>query len=121
MNISNCQTKNVVYIILCIKCKIYYIGETSKSLATRIYQHLYKIKNFKPIIDDNVVGLHFRSTQHCIYSDFRVCIFKSNLEDHTERKNTEQDLIRIFKQCFNSNVLNSKISNYLKTKTLSFL
>ena len=57
---GNCQSTNLVYIISCFKCSIYYIGETSKSLNERISQHLFNIKKFRPYIDENEVANHFR-------------------------------------------------------------
>ena len=39
------QTKNVVYVISCSVCGKQYIGETKNSIATRMGQHKYNIKN----------------------------------------------------------------------------
>ena len=43
---STCQSTSVVYIILCNKCRIFYIGESSKTVNTRISQNLNDIKRF---------------------------------------------------------------------------
>ena len=43
MNNASCTSFNLIYIIMCKKCKIYYIGETGKTLKTRISQHFYHI------------------------------------------------------------------------------
>ena len=117
---GNCLTQNIVYIILCSKCNVCYIGETSKSLRTRICQHLYKIKTFKPYIDENVVGRHFRKTGHNLSSDFRVCIFK-RFENESDRKNVETDLINLFLNCFKFEIINSKIISHRNLQSLSFI
>lgn len=41
------QTTNIVYLIFCLKCEKKYVGETRNSLATRMWQHKYNIKNKK--------------------------------------------------------------------------
>lgn len=51
------QTHNCVYIIFCSKCNIQYIGETSNSLKTRMWQHRYNIKHRKKI--DTPLVRHF--------------------------------------------------------------
>ena len=92
--IANCNTENIVYVIICNKCNIYYVGESKKSLKIRTYQHLNHIKKFIPFLkySDKIVALHFRRNNHKL-SDFKVCEFKSNLDSSIERKSLEQDLI----------------------------
>ena len=46
--ISNCKSCGIVYIIKCIKCNIFYIGESELSATKRLSQHLYDISNFVP-------------------------------------------------------------------------
>lgn len=43
------QTSNCVYVIFCSKCGKQYIGETKNSIATRLTQHRYNLKNGKEI------------------------------------------------------------------------
>ncbi|KAL2076550.1 hypothetical protein ACEWY4_027853 [Coilia grayii] len=41
------RSTNCVYLISCIKCTKQYVGQTKNSLATRLYQHHYNIRNRK--------------------------------------------------------------------------
>ena len=42
---GNCNSENCIYIITCIKCKIYYVGQTN-NMRLRINNHKSYIKNF---------------------------------------------------------------------------
>jgi hypothetical protein len=97
MSNATCQTKNLIYIIICKKCNLFYIGETGKSLKTRISQHLNHIMKFSPFkkYQDKEVPKHFRKNGHKL-SHFKVCIFRSDLNDSNERKKYELDLINRF-------------------------
>ena len=107
---GNCESKGLVYIIMCIKCHVFYIGETSKTLKVRISQHLNCIKRFVPYFNvENEVAFHFRKIGHNLNEHFRVCIFKDNLDDSIKRKSIEMDLIYLFKSVFNCEILNNKI------------
>ena len=87
----NCSTKNVIYAIHCLKCNIYYIGETVNKLKIRISQHISDIKNHH---GDLNVSDHFRSN-HCIDRDFRIFVIKSNQYWTTEKRRAmENKLIR---------------------------
>ena len=70
------------------------MGESSKSLKERTAQHINHITNFIPYkkYESKEVARHFRSKKHKL-SDFKICIFKSNIENDVIRKNMEQDLI----------------------------
>lgn len=39
-NNINCNSKNVLYLVICTHCKLWYVGCTSNSLKTRIRRHL---------------------------------------------------------------------------------
>ena len=41
----NCKTRNVVYCITCEKCKLQYIGQTTRSLDERVREHIGYIRN----------------------------------------------------------------------------
>merc|ERR1712105_399703 len=43
----DCQTKNLIYLISCKKCQTQYVGETARTLQSRISEHLGYIKNQK--------------------------------------------------------------------------
>ena len=119
---ATCDSCNLVYIIVCLRCKVFYIGETSKSLNVRISQHLNGIKRFIPYLNiENEVAQHFRKIGHIIQHDFRVSVFKDKLEDTTIRRSVEMDLIFLFKNVFNYAILNSKINNLQNLNKLCFL
>ena len=46
---GNCDSKDLIYIILCNKCKVFYVGETSMTVKERMYHHLYKINHLEKI------------------------------------------------------------------------
>ena len=66
---SSCSSKEVVYIIKCKKCPYFYIGQTSKTVKDRIYQHLNSIRSFKLFVKHTPVSNHFNLIDHDI-SDF---------------------------------------------------
>ena len=110
-NNCTCQSKQVVYIIKCLKCNIYYIGETEGYAYKRISQHISSITKFdykETLIFKKPVAEHFRLKGHILNRDFRFCIFDKNLNSKT-RLSTESDLILIFKQY--TNIINIKKSS----------
>ena len=122
-NNCNCNSKQIVYIIKCLKCNIFYIGESEDLVKNRIKQHINSIKRFVPYQTGNlVVAEHFRLKGHNIFEHFKFCIFNKNLERST-RLSTEIDLINLFRQF--STILNIKPSpdhlNFNLIKTLSFI
>ena len=106
LNRADCKTTHIIYVIICIKCNLFYIGETEKSLEIRISQHINHIKKFIPFLkySNKEIARHFRSNNHKL-SDFKVCVFKTNLLDTDVRKSNELDLINLLnlneKRCLN--------------------
>ena len=105
MNNATCKTKNIIYIIIC-NCSMFYVGETGLSLRERATQHINHITNFIPYekYENKEVAKHFRSKKHKL-SDFKICVFRSDLENQLVRKNLELDLINRLnlnkKRCIN--------------------
>jgi len=72
-----------------------------------MYDHFRKIKNFVPFKKKNntEVSVHFNLKFHHI-NDFKVCIFKTDLEDSIFRKSAEMDLVNFLNigkiRCINS-------------------
>ena len=60
---SNCGTSNLIYCIVCLKYKVNYIGETSKTLDQRFRQHLGYVNNKKL---NEPTGHHFNLPNHNI-------------------------------------------------------
>ena len=57
----NCHTTNVVYGIKCRKCnKIVYVGETERTVAERIKEHLADVRHGR----EKAVSFHFNSADH---------------------------------------------------------
>jgi len=103
---ATCNTKNIIYIIFCKRCSIFYIGESSKSLKERTMQHINNILKFIPYkkYENKEVAKHFRTKSHKL-SDFKVCVFRKDLENNEIRKNLEMDLVNRLninrKRCIN--------------------
>ena len=75
----NCRTKNVIYLITCIKCRKQYIGETGRCLAERLTDHRSCIKNKKL----TPVAVHFSKPDHIIERDLKA-ISIEKIEDGAE-------------------------------------
>ena len=50
-NSSSCNSKFANYILCCLKCDKFYIGQTSQTVYKRIYQHLNNMKNLIKLKD----------------------------------------------------------------------
>ena len=58
-----CNTRNVVYLITCTKCKIQYIGESYRPFRERMAEHERYVKNRK---FDQATGAHFNQRGHSV-------------------------------------------------------
>ena len=56
----SCRSANIVYLITCRKCRIQYVGETSRTLAERLTDHRSNIKHRK----NTPIAIHFNSANH---------------------------------------------------------
>ena len=90
----DCQSKNIVYLIQCKKCKwAQYIGETQETLETRIGQHLGYISRNE---QDKPVGRHFNLKGHSA-ADMEVLVLeKIHQSDAFYRKEREHVQIQNF-------------------------
>jgi hypothetical protein len=118
---ADCNSTNLVYIILCVKCNLFYIGETSKSLKVRIKQHLDSILKFIPFkkYQDKEVAKHFNLHGHNYLSDFKCCVFKCDLLETDKRQACEYDLVKVF-NIYKQNCLNALTKKH-NFKSLAFL
>ena len=90
----NCETTNCIYLIECRKerCRQQYIGETGRSIRTRIMEHRGYINNNK----NKATGDHFNLPGHSV-NDMRFTVLEKVKYDSTEyRKEREKDIIRLF-------------------------
>ena len=120
MSKSNCRSKNCIYIIICIKCKFYYIGQTI-NIYKRMLAHLNNIKNYeknKGKIKFEVAN-HFNKKAHNLKTDLKFCVFKNDIVTLEERLFIENDLINIFIKA-KLNIINDYIPQHFKCKTLCF-
>ena len=62
-----CKSKNLIYLITCRKCKKQYVGQTSRTLAERINNHLSCIRKHK----STPISLHFNMPDHSL-NDFNI-------------------------------------------------
>lgn len=83
-NISNC-----IYLIYCSKCNLQYVGETRNTLATRVSQHRYNIKNNKE--GHTLIVQHF--IKHNLQSLRVMGLQYNNVWSHTTRKKIEKEWI----------------------------
>jgi predicted GIY-YIG superfamily endonuclease len=129
---GTCTSKGIIYCLYCVKCNIYYIGESSRTLRERLSEHLNKIKNyalFKDKPNETEVSLHFSSTKHSIKDDLRINVLRKNISDNYIRKNMEMDLLNVLlamdvkiineRKIFEINNLNDDTNNF-KLKHLFF-
>jgi hypothetical protein len=108
---SSCNSNGIIYIIYCNLCHTYYIGQSSRSVKTRINEHLLNINNHICFSDKSTtVSNHFNLINHDI-SNFSFYIYTSNLHDDKERTKLEAKLIYIFKNVYNIKLINNKFPN----------
>jgi arginyl-tRNA--protein-N-Asp/Glu arginylyltransferase len=87
-----CELKNVIYCITCRTCKMQYIGETSRPIRQRIYEHLYSIT--KGGTKPTPVSRHFHpahySPNDLSFTIIEDCnLLKCNNDPDTLRKRRE--------------------------------
>jgi len=58
----NCRSKNIIYLITCVKCYKQYVGQTSGTLADRLNNHLSSIRHNY----DKPISVHFNQHGHSI-------------------------------------------------------
>ena len=86
----NCETRNLVYMIECSKCKERYIGETKRSLKQRLSDHRAYVTNQNM---ETATGLHFNKPGHNLSNLKIIVIEKQKTEDDNYRKEREKYFI----------------------------
>lgn len=66
---TNCQSKNVIYLISCKKCHKQYVGQTKQPVSKRMNSHKFDITNFKDPTFSTLVATHFNENNHSM-ADF---------------------------------------------------
>ncbi|KAI8781018.1 E3 ubiquitin-protein ligase XIAP X8 [Biomphalaria glabrata] len=84
----NCNSRGVIYAIICSRCQMVYIGNTGRTLKTRLQEHLRDIRNFatKP------VSIHFNNPHHRGTTDLLVTAIQQ-CNDKNTRLQIENKLI----------------------------
>jgi hypothetical protein len=108
---SNCNAKDCIYILYCEICDSYYVGQ-SKDFKRRFPNHLSTIKNYQFNKSDCELAKHFNQLDHINIFDTKLkwTIFASKIINFKLRLSTEQEIIRLFKDCGNK-IINEKIFN----------
>lgn len=125
-SLSNCSSKGCIYIIKCMKCNCFYIGETLRTITKRIDEHLKNIANFSRDLNKTLmnfdklseVAVHFNRNGHNIERDFRFCVFEDNVINEIYRKSIETDLINLFDKT--NTILNVKKPSIYTIKYFTF-
>ena len=81
----DCRAKNLIYVISCQKCGQQYVGETSRTLATRMKEHMYNVK--KGTAGTYLVD-HFKQSNHSI-QDMKFTVIEK-LDDNATKQLREQ-------------------------------
>ena len=92
-NQISCELNDIVYLITCTKCDIYYVGETGRAFRARIYEHKLSANKQK----DNrttPVSKHFTGKGHSVrnmqFSILEWCTPKYTTPKHAHRRRHEQ-------------------------------
>ncbi|KAJ8049400.1 hypothetical protein HOLleu_02139 [Holothuria leucospilota] len=64
-----CTSANVVYVLVCKRCNILYVGETKRRLADQVTEHLRSIKQNLPGFP---IATHFNPPSTCSIRDLMV-------------------------------------------------
>jgi hypothetical protein len=75
---SNENSAGGVYRVPCKMCNKFYIGETIKTLETRLKQHKYAVRTAN---NNNAIFRHMQDEDHQIDWDSSSFLFKSNKKD----------------------------------------
>jgi hypothetical protein len=78
---NRCLKKNVVYNIICSACGTVYIGETGRTIGSRVKEHLTMRKQ--------TVYKHLESHNKCKIPQITWSILHANIGNHEERKYVE--------------------------------
>ena len=82
-----CTSRNIIYLITCLKCNIQYVGETHRMLKDRFAEHQGYVRN-KDL--SKATGLHFNSAGHCLSDMHITALEQVQNKDHTFRKIREK-------------------------------
>ena len=105
----SCFSNNIIYLIFCKSCNIYYVGQTT-NFHNRLYKHIESIKNNCSFL----VHKHFR--HNCNLNNFRIFIIDS-AKTINKLKVKESNYIKKFKTRHPLGL--NMTENYASTPTLT--
>ena len=106
-----CNTSNIIYILICVRCNYFYIGQSGRNFKIRFSEHIKNILGFMNLSKNNSeVASHFNLKRHNYKTDLKFCIFKKDIYNLEHRLSIETDLINIF-MSLKFKILNAKIPN----------
>ena len=93
----NCKCYNIIYLILCQRCRQQYAGETDQSLSNQINRHRSDIRNRK--YEGKPMTRHFNCAEHSIINMRVMAIYKILAPSATKCKAKESQWIRLLDSC----------------------
>ena len=94
MNNSNCQSKNIIYILNCKLCDTFYVGQ-SLCANKRLKSHIKAIRINKTSSNCVCVHKHFNQIGHDSLKYFTFNIFKTDINNKFKRLALESQLINL--------------------------
>ena len=117
-NGGNCQTKNLIYAVICTRCDMICVGQTGTTLCSRFSRHRYDIKH-RP--DNTEIAEHFHTGHE--EGDMKVMILQTGLSESEEQREFFEDrwMCRLQSlQGKNSSGLNKSTKSYGKEMYSSY-
>jgi hypothetical protein len=108
---ADCNAKNCIYLLHCLICDAYYIGQTN-NFKQRFPNHTSTIRNYCYNKCECEIARHYNQADHLnLYiNNLKWFIFVKNIVNVKLRLSTEQEIIRLFKDC-GEKIMNEKIYN----------
>ena len=82
----DCNSKDLIYLIICSKCKKKYVGETTRKLKDRLNNHTSDIRLKK----NTTISIHFNSYLHTLHHLQILPIQLLSSNQHTQRHEIEK-------------------------------
>ncbi len=75
-----------MFLLICTKCNVQYVGQTRRKIVERVKEHLYNIKKKK-----EATGVHFSSNNHS-NSDMRVQVIEKVMPNTVNKRLEREDM-----------------------------
>ena len=88
----NCNTKNCIYALFCNSCQLFYIGETSTEIRSRVTVHRQQIETISHV--SLHVSKHIAQCARSLYPKFKILpIYKMKTDSKHDRLKMEEHFI----------------------------